>query len=93
MKNSYVSIYELRESMRYIAVFTLFAIPVAKGFSSLKEAIDCLKRKHDDPDTIPLGVYDTTLALVVSKVEDEPYVEADDYIIVRSARAYVSHVA
>lgn len=79
--------------MRYVAVFTLFDIPVARGFSSEEEAIRCLEKAGNDPDSSPLGIYDAQSGDVTFD-EHEEYSSADinRELIVRLARSCIERI-
>ncbi len=80
--------------MLYIAVFTLFSIPVAKGYASLIEAINCLDQAYNDSDSLPLGIYDANMVVVVSSQHENPllaYMNED--LIIRIAQSYIERIA
>jgi hypothetical protein len=79
--------------MRYIAIFTLFAIPVAKGFASKKEAIYCLEQAHNDTDSSPLGIYDVSKDKVTYH-HDKNYTGADidESLLIRLAQSYIERI-
>ena len=79
--------------MLYIAVFTLFGIPVAKGFSSMQGAIDCLRVALNDPDSSPLGIYDVTEEIVTDQHHDNyALIHVDEDTIIRLAQSYVERI-
>lgn len=80
--------------MWYIAVFNLFSIPVAKGFDSLKEAIDYLDQRQADPDSLPLGIFDVAAAGIIScQPEDYCMEEQDKTLIMTIAQSYLKQAA
>ena len=93
MYKSIVNTGELQQVMRYVAVYTLFDIPVARGFSSEEEAIRCLEKASNDPDSSPLGIYDAYSGAVAFD-EHEEYSSADinRELIVRLAQSYIERI-
>lgn len=79
-------------AVRYIAVFTLFTVPVAKGFATKDEAVNCLEQACTDSDSLPLGMYDAETATTsVHQCEDRGSVFVDEGVIVRLAKSYIDH--
>ncbi|GAB2558054.1 hypothetical protein [Spirosoma areae] len=79
--------------MRYIALFTLFSLPVAKGFNSVDEAQNCLLEAQQDMDSSPLGLYDTLMnKVVLYQPESTAQLEADEELIIRIARDHAERV-
>lgn len=80
--------------MRYVAVFTLFSIPVAKGFGTITEAVNCLDQADEDLDSSALGVYDITMSKVIFyRDEDYATTNVEENLIVNLARAYIERIA
>lgn len=74
--------------MGYIAVFTLFAVPVAKGFASEEDAASYLNQVGADPDSSPIGLYDAYKALVTLYSHEKDTALEED-IVKRIAQAYI----
>lgn len=93
MYKSTVNTEELQHVMQYVAVYTLFDIPVARGFSSEGEAIRCLEIAGHDPDSSPLGLYNAYSGTVAFD-EYEEYSSADinRELIVRLAQSYIKRI-
>ncbi|GAB3798801.1 hypothetical protein GCM10028819_20730 [Spirosoma humi] len=88
-----VSTIELQQVMRYVAVFTLFDIPVAKGFASEEEAIRCLEKADNDPDSSPIGIYDAQSgAVTFDEYEEYSSAAINRELIVRLARSYIERI-
>ncbi|GAB3887736.1 hypothetical protein [Spirosoma agri] len=80
--------------MHYVSVFTLFALPVAKGFASLQQATDYLQRAHNDQDVSPLGIYDATTGIVIPCLDDHcSLIETEERLIVRLAQRHLERLA
>ncbi|GAB2520561.1 hypothetical protein [Spirosoma aerophilum] len=79
--------------MHYIAVFRLFATPVAKGFASVNEAVYCLERATNDPDLSPMGLYDANRNTVIS-YQDEMclFDDIEETLVVRLAKSYIERI-
>lgn len=93
MYKSIVSTIQLQQVMRYVAVFTLFDIPVARGFTSEREAIRCLEKAANDPDSSPIGIYDAQSGAVTLD-DHEEYSSADinRELIVRLAQSCIERI-
>ncbi|GAB3730194.1 hypothetical protein GCM10028816_26300 [Spirosoma lituiforme] len=79
--------------MQYVAVYTLFDIPVARGFSSSEEAIRCLEKVGDDPDSSPLGIYDAgSGALTFNEHEQYSSANINRDSIIRLAQSYIRRI-
>jgi hypothetical protein len=80
--------------MQYVSVFTLFALPVAKGFSSLQQATDYLRRANADQDLSPLGIYDAKMGLVIPYMNDGySLIDTEESLIIRLAQEHIEHIA
>ena len=80
--------------MQYVSVFTLFALPVAKGFASLQQATDYLQRAHNDQDVSPLGIYDARMGVVIPYLNDEcSPIDTDERLIVRLAQRHLERLS
>jgi hypothetical protein len=79
--------------MHYIAVFRLFATPVAKGFASENEAVFCLERANNDPDLSPMGLYDANRNTVTS-YQEKMYLfdDVNETLVVRLAKSYIERI-
>ena len=93
MPKSTVNTFQLQQVMRYVAVFTLFDIPVARGFTSQGEAMRCLEKASNDPDSSPIGIYDADLGAVTFD-EQEEYSSAgmNQELIIRLAQSYIERI-
>jgi hypothetical protein len=79
--------------MSYIAVFALFAIPVAKGFSLKEEAAYYLEQANNDPDLHPIGLYDAYKNIVTPyQSERSVLMDTDEILIARLAQEYLKRV-
>ncbi len=80
--------------MRYIAVFTLFSIPVAKGFATLTEAMNCLGQADEDLDSSALGIYDRDQAkMIFYQDKDYTITKIDEDLMINLALAYIDRIA
>jgi hypothetical protein len=76
--------------MQYIVVFNLFSIPVAKGFTSLSQAIHYFDQAQADPDLLPLGIYDVAAAEVISSELPNYYPEEqNNALVIATAQSYI----
>lgn len=93
MYKSTVNTVELQQVMRYVAVFTLFDIPIARGFTSEEEAMRCLEKASNDPDSSPIGLYNVDSGAVTFD-EQEEFSSADmnRELIIRLAQSYLERI-
>ena len=79
--------------MRYVTVFTLFTIPVARGFAVMQDALECLRTAHEDPDLSPLGIYDATLEVVIAhNYSSYGLTEVDENLVKQIAKSYFERI-
>lgn len=90
---SIVNTVELQQVMQYVVVYTLFDIPVARGFSSQEEAIRCLEKAGNDPDSLPLGLYNAgSGVLAFDECEEYSSANINRDSIIRLAQSYIERI-
>lgn len=93
MYTSTVSTANLQQMIQYVAVYTLFDIPVARGFPSQKEALHCLEKAGSDPDSLPLGLYHADSGtLTLDDYEEFSSANMNRDSIIRLAQSYIKRI-